>query len=343
MKLYKGLHLELLQHLMYMDVQKYARSTGWERVPNIKGDIAVYRRPEKTKCEIIVPMDTEFSDYSLRMAELITLLSEIEERSSQEILNDLLLPESDVLRFRLETRETETGIIPLDVGLGLINGGRKGLMAAACSAIQPQSFHPRLSRTEAEEFINQCKMGQTEYGSYTVTLICPMNIKISEMTNGQTQIDEFYKDMPDPFARNVTKTFMKSVGHIVESIKSELTDQLIKPVGDQIVISSNLCEALQQLQPQDERSSLHISCTWSRTTQPPTDVPSRVKVPKEYFPTIDAIGQHLRPKKEPKHDYFIGKVTELRGEPDKDEKMQGEIIFTSAVHTVCMHDTASQR
>ena len=120
---------------------------------------------------------------------------------------------------------------------------------------------------------------------------------------------------------------MNSVDHIVNAIKSDLLETLITPPDDQFSISANLCEAILQMQPQGEHSNLYVACTWSRTAQVPKEIPSKVKIPKEYFRTIEEIGRQLRPKLESKLNSFVGKISELKGEPDDEGKMQGEILL----------------
>ncbi len=39
----------------------------------------------------------------------------------------------------------------LDHGINIFLGTKKAILAAACSVVQPQPFHPRLSQTEAEQ------------------------------------------------------------------------------------------------------------------------------------------------------------------------------------------------
>jgi hypothetical protein len=131
----------------------------------------------------------------------------------------------------------------------------------------------------------------------------------------------------ESFTRKVTTALMQSISHIVDSIKSDIPEILISQEG-KVVISSNLCEALLQMEPEKEKSNLHIACSWSRMVPPSQTIPSRVRIPKEYFRTIEEVGRKLRPQKEPKLDSFIGRIAELRGGLNKEGLLEGEAIFT---------------
>ena len=79
----------------------------------MKGEIAVYHYPEDGTQELIVPLDPDFADYDLRLAEVVATLAEVENRSAQEVLHDLLTSPSDILRFRLDAETAAKGSVPL--------------------------------------------------------------------------------------------------------------------------------------------------------------------------------------------------------------------------------------
>src|SRR5947209_3771577 len=80
-------------------VRAYAEAFGWERVDRVNGRIAVYRNPQVPLQQLIVPLDERLDDYADRIAEAVHRLAEFEKRPVREVLNYLLLPPADVLRF----------------------------------------------------------------------------------------------------------------------------------------------------------------------------------------------------------------------------------------------------
>lgn len=143
----------------------YAQASGWQRVEGVNGDFAVYAKPETPMRQLIVPLDEQFDDYAERVAEAIHRLAEFDHRSAGEVLNDLTVPPADVLRLRMQSREADSGTLPLEEGLRLLQGGRDLLLAAACSAHQHQAYYPRQTFAPAQEFLRSCRIGQTERGS----------------------------------------------------------------------------------------------------------------------------------------------------------------------------------
>ena len=124
----------------------YAEGLGWKRVEGVNGSIAVYQNPKSPLRQMIVPLDEQFDDYGERTAEAIRKLAEYEKRPASEILNHLLLPPADLLRFREISSAAEAGDLPLDHAARLIDGTRRMLLSVAHSVVAPQPYHPRMSR-----------------------------------------------------------------------------------------------------------------------------------------------------------------------------------------------------
>jgi hypothetical protein len=161
--------------------------------------------------------------------------------------------------------------------------------------VQPQKFHSRMRRTEAEQLINACRLGQTEEGSFVTAFICPLNAVPSEPLPPLVSSNA----SPDSFTRKVTQTLMRSLSQVVEAVKSDQVETLISPQQGQIVISANLCEALLKLQPAAQESLVSVYATWARTAPPPLNTPNKVRFSKEYFPIIEDVARRLRPAQRP--------------------------------------------
>ena len=253
---YKGLPEHLVVRIKPADARAYAAASGWVRVPARNGKAAVYNRPGSDLDQLLIPLDPDLSDYSKRMAEVVEGLAEHQDRPAAEVLNDLLISPSDVLRFRVDEPETEAGVVPLVQGIELLEGARRAILASACSVVQPQSFHPRLSRAEADQLLQACHLGQTERGSYTIVIACPLDAVGGEsLTVGPMPLFEVTEDVEmlaphlEPFTRKTTGLLMRSIARIVSAVAADQVASLLEPTSDQPLLSANLCEALIMMQP----------------------------------------------------------------------------------------------
>ena len=244
--------------------------------------MAVYRRSDSQFEELIIPQTRDFADYASRMGEALDILARYERRPLQEVITDLLLPPADIVRFRLDDRRTAGGVIPLLAGLSFYDGTRRALLSAACSVLQPQAFHPRLSRTDAEQFLESCQMKAEPPSSFLATLVCPLADAPNQDELSLSGSDESHA----PFTRRAVLYLIRSVDSLVSAILGGTEDDLLKPVTDPRtpVVSANLCEALTAMRPEGERSSLEIIPTWSRNRPMLYTAPSRVTIRREFFP-----------------------------------------------------------
>jgi hypothetical protein len=331
---YKGLPVPLVARIKPADARAYATATGWVRVPAPNGKVAVFNRPGSDLDQLLIPLDPDLSDYSKRMAEVVESLAEHQKRPAPEILNDLLMPPSDVLRFQIDEPETEAGIVPLVQGIGLLEGARRALLASACSVVQPQSFHPRLGRAEAEQLVQACRLGQTERGSFTAVIACPLDAVEGEPIPARPmplfegrEDSETPLPAPEPFTRKATGLLMRSVARIVSAVDADQVASLLEPASDQPSLSANLCEALAMMQPTGDRSRLTVWATWARTLPPPPDagLPSVVHLRRDDFPVVERLAVALRPAREPKPSHFIALVDALSGNPDEHNRVSGEV------------------
>src|SRR5262249_2432663 len=245
---------ELLRLISPQEVRTYALAKGWRRVPGVNGEIALFDQPGFQWEQLVVPMDETFDDYDRRIFEVIRTLAEIEARPETEILDDLLMPDSDVLRFRLTSPAAARGLVPLVEGANLLSGARKALLASACSVRHPVPFHPHLRRPAALQFTGACQWGQTERNSSTIAVSCPLRA---------VEPDPSSPSGSEPFTRSATSLLVRSVHRIVRAIDDDRAAKALEPKESEPVLSANMCDALLQMQPSGEPSSLPVSISWA--------------------------------------------------------------------------------
>lgn len=311
------LPLDAAQQVTPRSLISYAQGLGWQAMPNgRRTDIAVYHRPDSRLHQVIIPTDTTLADYGEAVSEAVRKLAEFEKRPAREVLEHLLLPPADLLGFREVSPDAETGTLPFDHAVRLINGTRKLLLSVAHSVLVPLAAHPRLSRSEAEEFVNRCRLGQTDRGSFVVNVACPLD---EQLTLPGTE---------EPFARRVTALLLDTLDTLARAADEGVADDLIDPAHHR-GISANLCESLLMLRPAGDRASLSVSATWSRTRLPATHARGRsVELRQEAFSVAEALAPRLRAVPGPVTSRFYGFVEALMGQPTAgDSRPSGETRF----------------
>lgn len=116
---------QLVGRLDPVRVQEYVRAAGWQHRDLPKnGHSALYQRPHAPRRQILVPLTRKLADFAPRMAEAVAYIAEYEQRPAVEVLADLLLPESDILRFHEVSPAAATGDVPLEHGLDMLVGAQ---------------------------------------------------------------------------------------------------------------------------------------------------------------------------------------------------------------------------
>src|SRR5262249_8620665 len=160
------------------------------------------------------PMNPDISDFAEMMQRVVQQLADDEGQRPASVLDDLLSLDVDTIRFSVRSPAADKGTLPLGQGLALLDGARRSLLAAACTVLAPASrYHRRMSRPKAEDFIDACEIGQTEKGSYTVTLRAPIGMADSAPNPAESA------DVP--FARKATQTLAASVSRIAQAIDED--------------------------------------------------------------------------------------------------------------------------
>jgi hypothetical protein len=310
---------DILQLIKPQQVRGYAIAKGWQRVPNVNGGIALFNHPGAEWDQLIVPMDESIDDYPKRLRDIVEILAQFESRPATQVLNDLLTTESDILRYRVASPATGRGSIPLTEGIRLLEGAKRSILAAACSVVNPIVHHPRMSRVEAQQLLNSCHLGQTERGSYAVSVSCPLRA-----------VEQDQPQLPgsEPFTRRAVSTLMRSLSRVVTSIEADTVASIFEAQPNQPVLSVNLCEAILQMEPTGDDSHLDVKVSWATTLRPRDAIPTIVRIKHEYFPIIEDISRKLQPAQAPAASLFVGNVDNLGGEPGADGRMQGEAILS---------------
>ena len=313
MTLYKNLEKTILDSIKPTFLKTYIINNGWTKEGDFKDLYFIYRHNESQK-QLLIPKETHFDDYHRRIFEVLEVIAQTEQRPINKIIDEVFLPQGDIIRFRLVGSEYESGTVPLSEGFNLISGSRKSLFSSALQVISPKKHHQRLRNNEAEEFLNTCRLGQTERGSFITSFVCPLGIRQQEL---------FERNEPSTFTRKVTSHFMKSLYLIKTAIDDDSLDGLAD--GETPLVSSNFCDALTEMKPRSLHSNLDVSIKFSTRDVIPATLPQKISIRADYFREIEQISTTLRPSFVSRTQTIFAKVDSCLGQPNEEEKMQGEV------------------
>lgn len=243
----------------------FAKSQGWlkrEAYGEYANVFAGEDRPE-----ILVPNTDNIADYSSAVARLITIFSDFTHTAQTSLYRDLMASDHDVVRVRAIVK-SDDGSIGLNDGLSLVTNSRQMLLAAACAVNSPQPVYRTGANKEAMDYLNGVRLGQTEHGSFVITMMAgiPPRVQSSLFEDESTS---------EPIERKVSIMLM-------QALTAAKSTTALANSGDDIVfsddiveqgVSANLCEALAKLVDSGERVEIGVS--WAKT-RPRDDSTGRI-------------------------------------------------------------------
>ena len=237
----------------------YARFAGWRKLEGYGDHSDVYAANELP--EIVLPRTERLGDYASIVSRLIDIFAKVAHRDELSVYRDLVIADRDLVRVRVTS--SADGSLPVNSGVDLITGARDMLLAVACSLRKPQPLYRASANKEASDFLNRVRLGQTEQGSFVVTLLTPtLPAPVSTLLPGST-------DSEEPIERRVTRRLTEALVATRQATESAVED---RGVGFASAIdkgvSANLCEALVKLV--GAFPVLDVSVSWARTRPMPS-------------------------------------------------------------------------
>ena len=271
-----------------LELASYLRTSGWIQQRWEPDRFAVWTKKSETgeEFEILLPL-SRVADFPARIAELLGTLELAERRSQLEIVADLNTTNADIVRVISQNAEVADGSIPIEDAVSLVGDSRDMMLSAACGAIEHRAYYPRRKFAQAVEYLRGVRMGQTERGSYVVTIISRVPPSLS------TDRGEFQ----EPYERQVTRTLASSLFQVQRAAEQAVATGSLDAFGNAIDygVSANLCEAIVGMAGgADTNRNVAVHLSWSRSRPMSDPLPGRIVLPVDAIPVIEEAGRILR-------------------------------------------------
>ena len=258
---------DALNALSPVDVRAYLMSQGWTDAGRLGDKASIFNRAdsEGRGWEILLPTRTNVADYAERMAETVSIIAKLENRSQIEVYSDLTTAGNDIIRLRAPEADGQ-GTIALQDGVVLFEETKNLLLAAACAAVRPRRSYHAGKVAEVVDYLKEVRLGQTERGSYVLTVLSPVNpaFRYPQQTLSQ---DFDLESFPRLVTRKLAEALRATQAALNEAIATDEFAAFEKMV--QRGVSANLCEAIAHLS--QHGRGLDISMTWARVRPVPEE------------------------------------------------------------------------
>jgi hypothetical protein len=307
-----------LNALKPLEMAAYLRAKGWRKEADLngKGSLWLQEAPNGEEFDITLPLKRDLADYALRMGELLRTLAAAERRSELEVLRDVMTTTADLVRVRAPSHSAENGTLPLEQAVSFVERSRDMMLSAACAAHEKRSFYAKRKPQQAMDYLRQVRMGQTEQGSYVLTILSPVP---PELKPAQGEL--LPTESAEPYERQVTLTLVVALAALDEAAKTAAMNGDMAPFTAAVSrgVSANLCDAVVGLSEVSLGEALDVQVSWSRTRPVENTMPARVQFGSDSIPIIAEAARHFRDTA-PIEDFEVeGFVTRLNREPSATE------------------------
>ena len=309
------------------DLAAYLSARGWLADASSSPYARVWHHGESPdeSTEVIVPTQRDIVDYKIRVGEILRGLQSFESRSKSLIAKDILLATCDVVRMRRPTASPSDDSIALKDGAALVKAAVKMMTSAACSAVTPRPVVPSRRPPLATDYMSNVRMGQTERGSYILTIISKV---APQLTHGAPNLLEY---LEVPFPRKVTQSLSKSLAAVEAASLAVGSSGDFAPFLDSVSegVTANLCEAIRDMVVSEiGESEIDLSITWA----PSAPIGNRQHMNFSFKPTIapmlNSAAEFLR-QAEPNEGILVtGVVVSLHRE---EESQEGRITVSCVI------------
>jgi len=305
------------------DLRDYLKVQGWLVLEEaLKDRLYILENVSFPRRQLVYPMDLTAPDYRESLDRVFEKLSEITGQRLEKLVSKVQALKDDVLSLRVFFDGNDSSL-PLGFAATLVQNTEKLLKATACTVLRPRMHHPRLSLTEANQFVEKARFQQTEKGSFVLKVACPVHSMEIQGNLGMNDADA-------PFVRQVTLALQSSLFKLTSAIEADTLDALVSSLKSESapLISSNLCEAISAMHDEMVDNSLDVGFDWSALHAVPKSISQRkIRIQRDYFSRIEEVRRELRTQEQHQEDSFIGTVERLDGMMDESGRRSGDVIL----------------
>ena len=317
--------LDLTEKISPLSFAKYLKDTGWTAFQSKKTYIRIFQYEANNDFfQIIIPMDKNLSDYKEAMYKAVETVAKVENKSIEQVMLYLLNPNTDILKIRLDKKDVEAGNILFDDAIRMYENAKKLLAATALDILHPKEYHQGRMDDSISKFLSSCRFGQTEIGSYIVSIVCPF-AELDE-SEGYKQLNIFSDEekCAKSLTRQVTNRVMNNISFIKNHIDNEEFEQLTNYKTN--IISANFYEALNGLNLNSENTDVEFIAEWSPAVKNSENVENRILLTHDYYEPIEATIGKLKNKIQ-KSTKVLGRIKKLESTPDAMKRKAGTITI----------------
>lgn len=296
---------------------RYLHDLKWEKFPTKRTDIAIFQKfsdDGDVMEQITVPLNDDLIDAKHAMAEAFEILKEMTGLSDSVLAMEIMFPKSDILNFHLENESISAGTYNIDEIVKFYSNAKKLINSAAMDVMNPKIYQTGRACEVSRKFIDNCRFGQTEIGSYQVPVICP-DIEIGE----QRPLNDY------SFSRKVELKILEGIQKIRTTMDDGSFDENMFSNSENIEMSATFLSSVYSLISRPT-SKLTIDAHWNTLCHSKVPPIKTVHLRHDYAGRIGDVLSNVKKKLNGKTQYE-GRIAEFKATEDPETRKFGFITL----------------
>jgi hypothetical protein len=106
--------LMLARQVLPLNAQKYLLAKKWKLVArNPRPDILLFNHKSDKYTQIVIPKSNDYELYPSELLLAVARLEEEEKRDATSILGQMITPDADIVRYRIQSQQAKSGTLSL--------------------------------------------------------------------------------------------------------------------------------------------------------------------------------------------------------------------------------------
>lgn len=322
--------IKICSSLDYTQTARFLRGLGWSRINNKNENLAIFQKTNDGDLfQIVLPRKSEYSDYGEMMYKAATILASEQNRSVEEIILELMNPLSDIVKVRINDENIIGGTVLFEDAIDLFNNAKKMIQYAAQDAIAPRKYYGSGRICDAvHQFIDECRFGQTEIGSYIANIVCPFVFKSESDRYRQMNLFDAPTDIASSLTRKATQKLMNSLGDIKQTIDAGEDLEILTDRSENI-ISVNFLESVENLNLYKTNGELDVKLQWAPTVDDNKSLTDQVKLNYSYYAPMRSLTDRIKRKSIENTEMYVGRIKSVTGDEEIEARKQGMISLVT--------------
>jgi hypothetical protein len=307
----------------------YLATRGWALEEEKPGRHRTYVRPPTDGLEparVMLPINRQLRDYARRLEEAVWGVEEYYRLTRSELTDEIAALRADMLFVRLDQATTD-GTIPFKQASKLLESVQRLLRAAATTTVNPESTHTGRRPAQVTDFLDEdLRLGHTRHGSFVVTVVA---------RHAGAEVEDRAADDPSheppPFTRRVMTTLAQALGATGEVVTgAEAEYASIEDLTNKGV-SLEFVQSLMDVTDSEGLRALDLSFQWATGMAEPQQVPPRILLQRDEFPSLQVLNDRLQRRAQPRTVTLFGRVKSLSREELDDGLEDNAIVLEAEV------------